>query len=177
VLSAPEPLSADHDVAAFSCGKPALDEWLKQRALFNQENGFTVVMVVHQAGRVVGYYGVAPTAVNRASSPRAIRAGQAPDPVPCLLLGQFAVDREWAGRGIGSGLFKHAMTRCVSAARLIGGRAVVVNAVDDDAARYWRSRDFIPSKDDPLVLFRSIRKIAASLEEGARKAHGAKEFP
>ncbi len=168
MLSAPEPLSTYHDVASFSCGKPALNEWLKRRALYNQENDFTVVMVVHEAGRVVGYYGVAPTAVNRMSTPRAIRAAQTPDPVPCLLLGQFAVDREWAGKGIGSGLFKHAMKRCVDAARLVGGRAVVVNAIDSDAAGYWRKLDFIPSKDDPLVLFRSIRKIASSLEKGAR---------
>lgn len=56
-LSAPEPLCASHETAAFSCGKPALDRWLKTRALSNQEKGFTAVMVVHEARRVIGYYG------------------------------------------------------------------------------------------------------------------------
>lgn len=53
-LSAPELLTEKHDVSGFSCGKPALDHWLKTRALSNQQKGFTVVMVVHEAGRVVG---------------------------------------------------------------------------------------------------------------------------
>jgi GNAT superfamily N-acetyltransferase len=84
-----------------------------------------------------------------------------------LLLGQLATDLRWAGKGIGTGLLKHALERCVAAAELIGGRALVVNAVDDEAAAFWRRRGFISSKDDPFLLFRSIADIAASLAEGA----------
>lgn len=162
-LSAPEPLTAEHDISAFSCGKPTLDRWLKTRALSNQEKGFTAVLVVHEDRRVVGYYGLAPTAVVPAILPRSVRTGQPPDPVPCLLLGQLATDTRWAGRGIGTGLVKHALQRCVQAAQLIGGRALMVNAVDEEAALFWQRRGFMPSKDDPLVLFRSIAAIAASL--------------
>ena len=162
-LSAPEPLTADHDVATFSCGKPSLDRWLKLRALSNQRNGFTAVMVVHEANRVVGYYGLAPTSVVPAGLPRSIRTGQPPDPVPCLLLAQLATDLAWAGHGIGTGLLKHALERCTQAASLIGGRALMVNAVDPEAATFWRRRGFVESKDNPLVLFRPIADIAASL--------------
>jgi len=164
-LSAPEPLTAAHDVSAFSCGKPTLDHWLKTRALANQEKGFTAVVVVHDAGRVVGYYGLAPTAVVPSILPRAIRTGQPPNPVPCLLLGQLATDTEWAGQGIGTGLMKHALQRCVQAARLIGGRALMVNAVDDEAARFWQRHGFMPSKDDPLVLLRAISDIAVMVAD------------
>lgn len=167
-LSAPEPLTAAHDVSAFTCGKPTLDHWLKAHALSNQEKGFTAVLVVHEAGRVVGYYGLAPTAVMPSLLPRSIRTGQPPDPVPCLLLGQLATDAAWSGRGIGTGLVKHALERCVAAAKLIGGRALMVNAVDREAAAFWRRRGFLPSKDDPLLLFRPIAAIAASLEEARR---------
>lgn len=164
-ISAPELLTAAHDVSEFSCGKPTLDHWLKTRALSNQQKGFTAVLVVHEAGHVVGYYGLAPTAVVPAVLPRSIRTGQPPDPVPCLLLGQLGTDIGWAGQGIGTGLVKHALQRCVQAANLVGGRALMVNAVDDEAARFWQRRGFIPSKDDPLVLFRSIADITASLAE------------
>lgn len=168
VLSAPEPLTAAHDVSGFTCGKPTLDHWLKTRALSNQEKGFTAVLVVHEAGRVVGYYGLAPTAVVPGVLPRSIRTGQPPDPVPCLLLGQLATDIGWAGRGIGTGLLKHALERCVTAAGLVGGRALMVNAVDDEAAEFWRRRGFLPSKDDPLVLFRSMAAIVASITAARR---------
>jgi GNAT superfamily N-acetyltransferase len=152
-----------HRLDEFSCGKPSLDRWLKTRALSNQEKGFTAVIVVHEANRVVGYYGLAPTAIVPSRLPRSVRTGQPPDPVPCLLLAQLATDQGWIGRGIGSGLLKRALQRCVTAASLIGGRALIVNAVDVEAAEFWRRRGFFPSKDDPLILFRSIADIAASL--------------
>lgn len=166
LLSGPEPLSAEHDVSEFACGKPTLDHWLKTRALSNQQKGFTAVLVVHEAGRVVGFYGLAPTGVVPSVLPRSIRTGQPPNPVPCMLLGQLATDTGWAGLGIGTGLVKHALQRCVQAASLIGGRALLVNAVDGEAAKFWRRRGFEPSRDDPLVLLRSISDIAASLGEG-----------
>lgn len=162
-LSFPEPLTDQHEVAEFSCGKPSLDHWLKTRALSNQQKGFTAVIVAHEAGRVVGYYGLAPTAVVPAALPRSIRTGQPPDPVPCLLLGQLATDVAWAGRGIGLGLVKHALQRCVAASLLVGGRALIVNAVDVEAADFWKRRGFVPTRDDPLMLVRSIGDIAASL--------------
>jgi GNAT superfamily N-acetyltransferase len=120
-LSFPEPLTDAHDVTQFSSGKASLDHWLKTRALSNQQKGFTAVLVVHDAGRVVAYYGLAPTAVAPGTLPRSVRTGQPPNPVPCLLLGQLATDIGWAGRGIGTGLLRHALERCIAAAELIGG--------------------------------------------------------
>jgi GNAT superfamily N-acetyltransferase len=169
LISAPEPLKAGHDLSQFSCGKPSLNNWLRARALSNQKKGFTAVIVVHDAGRVVGYYGLAPTTVVPVSLPRSIRTGQSPDPLPCLLLGQLATDAQWRGQGIGIGLLKHALQRCVEGATLVGGRALIVNGVDQEAAEFWQRRGFLPSKDDPMVMARSILDIAASLEASAGK--------
>lgn len=127
-------------------------------------------MVVHDAGRVIGYYGLAPTAIVLTAMPRSIRTGQPPDPVPCLLLGQLATDVNWTGHGIGTGLLKHALQRCIEAAALVGGRALVVNAIDKEAVAFWKRRGFVPSKDDPMMLFRSIADIAASLAIAANSS-------
>ncbi|MDB5685587.1 MAG: family acetyltransferase [Rhizorhabdus sp.] len=167
-LSFPEPLSELHDIATFACGKPALDSWLKGRALANQRRGFTVVMVVHEAMRVAGYYGLAPTAILPAAMPRAIRTGQPPSPVPCLLLGQIAIDIAWRGQGLGTALLAHALRRCIAAADLIGGRALVVNAIDEEAVAFWQRRGFLPGKEDRFTLFRSIADIGTSIAEAGR---------
>ncbi|TFF17982.1 N-acetyltransferase [Jiella endophytica] len=159
MVSSPEPLDEGHDISSFSCGKPALDHWLKFRALSNMKRGFTAVIVVHEEKRVVGFYGLSPTAVVPDILPRAIRTGQPPDPVPCLLLGQLATDEAFAGRGIGTGLLRHTLLRAISASQLIGGRALMVRAVDDPAAAFWRRRGFVPSRRDPFVLFRPMADI------------------
>src|SRR5205085_9127674 len=114
---------------------------------------------------VIAYSGLAPTAIGPSILPRSIRTGQPPNPVPCLMLGQLATNQNWIRKGTGTGLLKHALQRCVTAAGLIGGRALVVHAVDIEASAFWRRRGFIPSKDDPLILFRSIADVAASLDE------------
>lgn len=85
--------------------------------------------------------------------------------VPCLLLGQLATDRAFAGRAIGTGLLKHALGRCIVAAGLIGGRALLVHAVDEEVAAFLRRRGFVLSRDDPFLLMRSMASIGSSLEE------------
>ena len=83
MVSASVALTAEHDIAEFQCTKPALDHWLKSRALRNQEKGFTVVMVTCDGNRVVGYYGLAPTAVARVPCPVAThRTATRPDSLP-----------------------------------------------------------------------------------------------
>src|SRR5262245_47862032 len=63
------------------------------------------------------------------------------------------------GRGIGSALLRHALERCVDAAERIGGRAVIVRAIDSDAEGYWRACDFVASSSDSSLLFRSVSDI------------------
>ncbi|HEY2749932.1 GNAT family N-acetyltransferase [Phenylobacterium sp.] len=167
-FSAPEVLTSNHDLTSFDCGKPALNAWLKSRAVANQRNGFTVVVVVHYEQRVVGYYGLSPTAIEAAVLPRKIRTGQPPNPIPCLLLGQLAIDLAYAGHGLGAALLGHALERAVLGARLTGGRAVLVRAIDEEAIEFWKRHGFLSSPSDPYLLFRSLPEIEASLKAAGR---------
>jgi hypothetical protein len=55
--------------------------WLRTRALSNQQKGSMAVIIVHEVGHLVGYYSLAPTAVVPSILPRSIRTGQPSDPV------------------------------------------------------------------------------------------------
>lgn len=167
-ISAPEVLTPRHDLASFDCGKPALNAWLKTHALANQRNGFTVVVVIHDEHRVIGYYGLSPTAVEPAVLPRRVRTSQPPSPIPCLLLGQLAMDLAYAGRGVGTALVGHALERAVLGARLTGGRALLVRAIDEEAIEFWRRRGFLSSPADRYLLFRPLPDIEASLRAAGR---------
>ena len=68
-FSAPVPLLPSHDLGAFDCGEPALNDWLKQRALKN-ESRFSRTYVVCEGDRVVAYYCISAGAVERADQLR-----------------------------------------------------------------------------------------------------------
>ncbi|TBC54618.1 N-acetyltransferase [Rhizobium leguminosarum] len=154
-----ELLTERHSLDGFSCGKPSLDAWLARFAQSNQQHGFTRVFVICDGDAVVGYYGLAPTVIAPNVVTRKVRSGQPPDPIPCLLIGQLAVDQRYGGRGIGTALVRDAFQRCSAGADLVGGRAIVVRAIDEEAELYWQNWGFIPSRDNPSILVRSLNDI------------------
>ena len=121
-LDAPEPLGAAHSVAAFDCGEPALDEWLKRRALANQLSGASRTFVVTgPEGLVYGYYAMAAGAVSHQQATSAVRRNM-PDPVPVMVLARLAVDRRAQGIKLGASLLQDAVNRAVAVA--LGGETV-----------------------------------------------------
>ena len=79
-LSAPVPLTSQHDVSGFDCGEPALNDWLSRRALKNQ-NRFSRTYVVCEGNRVVAYFCISAGAVERAAAPGKVRRN-APNGIP-----------------------------------------------------------------------------------------------
>jgi GNAT superfamily N-acetyltransferase len=122
----------------------------------------------HGCSREEPRRGILRTGANRDSSgldAALFTHGATTKPVPCLLLGQLATDLKWAGRGVGTALLADALRRSVRAAELVGGRALVVKAIDVEAAEFWRRRGFQPSRDDEMILFRALADIARAIRE------------
>src|SRR5205823_4798240 len=85
------PLEANHELAEFDCGAPALNEYLKQYALTNQQNQSARTYVSRRGDVVVGYYTLAAGSVSRAETPARVAKGLARHPVPIILLARLAV--------------------------------------------------------------------------------------
>ena len=97
-IGAPEHLSAEHDLSTFDSGVPALDDWLKRRALANEDSGASRTYVVSAKGKVIGYYALATGAVTvQAATGRARR--NMPDPIPVMILGRLAIDKASPSEG------------------------------------------------------------------------------
>jgi predicted N-acetyltransferase YhbS len=141
---------------------PALDDWLRRRALANQESGASRTHVVAIGRRVVGYYALAAGAVAPAATGRVRR--NMPDPVPVMVLGRLAVDVGWQGRGLGRALLCDALLRTLQAADIAGIRAILVHAIDDDARRFYQRCGFRPSPIDPLTLMITVRDARTALD-------------
>jgi GNAT superfamily N-acetyltransferase len=160
-LTAPVPLAATHDLAGFDCGEPALNGWLKHRALTN-ESRFLRTYVVCEGNRVVAYYCIAAGAVERAESPGKVRRN-APHAVPVSVIGRLAVDRDFAGRGLGADMLADALRRIAAASRTIGIGAVLVQANDDNARRFYLAcAEFIEFPADSRTLFLPIDTVVAA---------------
>lgn len=160
-LSAPVPLAADHDLSAFDCGEPALDDWLRQRALKN-ESRFSRTYVVCEGNRVVAYFCIAAGAVERAAAPGKVRRN-APDSIPVSVIGRLAVSRSHAGRGLGADILADALRRIAVASQSIGIGAVMVQAKDDNAKRFYMAcAEFIEYPADSRTLFLPIETVVAA---------------
>lgn len=161
-LSAPVPLTADHDLSTFDCGEPALDEWLRHRALKN-ESRFSRTYVVCSGSTVVAYVSISAGSVERGETPGRIRRN-APDQIPVSIIGRLAVSRPYAGKGLGSDLLADALTRIASASRIIGVAAVMVHAKDKAAKRFYlRCAEFLEYPGDSRTLFLPIETVIAAL--------------
>lgn len=163
-LQAPRRLIREHVVDNFDSGIPALDAWLRSRALRNEAEGASRTYVLCQDMRVVAFYCLANGAVLQASAPGRVRRNM-PDPIPVMVLGRLAVDRQFQGRGLGKALLRDAILRTLQAADIAGVRAILVHAKDDKARAFYERCGFLASPIDPLTLMLPLKAARAALDE------------
>jgi GNAT superfamily N-acetyltransferase len=168
----PEPLSTDHVLEGFDCGRPSLDIWLIEHARTAAAAGSARTYVVQDSDqrRVVAYHALAAASVERESATSRAARGM-PQPIPVVLLARLAVDASVQRRGLGAWLLQDAMTRTLAASRAIGVRAMLVHALDDEARAFYLRHGLEPAPTDPLHLMILIKDIAASLgvSQGQRR--------
>ncbi len=163
-LSAPESLGSQHDVSDFSSGVPALDAWLRSKARLNEAKGGARTYVACDGVRVAGFYSLAASSVERRRVSSRVGRNM-PEPIPVILLGQLAVDTSYQGHRLGSDLLIDAARRALAAADLIGARAIVVQAINDQAGSFYGRFGFRPFSDrEPLMLLLRMSELAALLD-------------
>lgn len=160
-----EPLGSHHDRVTFSCGVPELDRYLHRQAGQDARRLVAAPFVlVMRDGGVGGYYTLAATSVQLTDLPADIarRLPRYPQ-VPAFLIGRLAVDRRYRGQGWGRSLLGDALLRCARSE--IPAFAVVVDAIDENATRFYERESFLPLPGTANRLFRPLRDIAAAAAE------------
>jgi GNAT superfamily N-acetyltransferase len=163
----PEKLRAEHDVSAFDCGEPVLNEWLRRRALQNQQSGASSTYVILDGVRVAGYYSLAAGSVARDTAPGRVRRHM-PEPVPVVVLGRLAINRAFQGKGLGQALLRDAVLRILSAADIIGIRAILVHALSERAKQFYEQHGFAPSPVNPSTLMVTVAEAIKALRQQGR---------
>jgi GNAT superfamily N-acetyltransferase len=157
-LSAPEPISVHHTLDVFDSGVPALDEWLKRRALQNESAGASRTFVTCGGENVIGYYSLAAASVMHGIATSRVRRNM-PDLVPAVLIGRLAIHKDWQGKGLGADLLRDAVLRIAGAAEIVGVRAILVHAMSDDAKKFYERFGFRPSPIEPMTLMMTVEEV------------------
>ena len=159
-----ERLKSSHERAEFSCGQPSLDGFL--RTLVSQYEkrrlGRTFVATEPGQTRVAGYYTLAAGSFAVSVLPAAERKKLPQHPVPMIHLGRLAVDTAYRGQGLGETLLVHALRTALGISEKLGTFAVDVQAIDEEAQRFYRKYGFLALADDPLHLYLPMKAIAAT---------------
>ena len=145
-----------HDRNGFSCGVPVLDDYLKRYAVQHRRKGISTVYVLVESAApalILGYYTLSAAQLDAAGLSPADQAGLPRFPVPCIRMGRLACRTDRKGQGLGKLLVGGAVTRCVDARKQIAAYAMVVDAKDETAKKFYEHYGFKSCTDSPLTLY------------------------
>lgn len=162
-LSTIEPLTRQHDRTQFDCGYESLDRWLRTIASQAQKADSARTFVIHRDWRVVGYYSLTMSSVDREDPPQELTRSLPAYPVGAVLLARLAVDKTEAGQGLGADLLLDSMLRSLRAVDTVAAPLYMVDAIDERAANFYKHFGFVSAPTQELRLFRSFRDIRASV--------------
>jgi GNAT superfamily N-acetyltransferase len=159
-----EPLGAHHDRFGFESGAEPLDRYFRTQAGQDaRKNMAAPFVLVLPDGTIAGYYTLSSTSVQLAElPPQTVRRLPRYPLVPATLLGRLAVDRRQQGKGYGRFLMADALYRAAQSE--IASFAVIVDAKDDNARRFYERESFLPFPDQPMKLFRPMADIRRLFE-------------
>jgi len=140
------PLDKTHDRKSFSCGIYSLDNYFQQQARQDSQKRIAVTYVLHdqKENKIAGYYSLSATAIELSALPEGMRKKLPSYPyLPATLIGRLAVDENYKQRGLGELLLIDAIKRAYHASLAIASFAVVVDAINSSAEKFYKKYGFL----------------------------------
>ena len=154
-------LNASHDKLGFESGVKELDVYLKTQATQDVKRNLSSIFVLgDENGHIIGYYAISQYSLTVEELPE--QAGKKlplKRRVACTLLGRLAVDKRYQGQGYGEALLFHALNKALVISKEIASFAVIVDAKDEKARRFYQKYDFMNLKDMPFRLYIPIKGL------------------
>lgn len=158
-----ELLEKHHDRKAFSCGNKQLDRYLHDLATQDKKRNIAIsyVIVERERKKIIGYYTLSMSSINLESLPQNLVKKLPKYPIiGVALIGRLAVALDYKGYGWGKLLMMDALDKSLQVSKTTGCFAVVVDAIDDEAVKFYQRFDFQAFPDKPYKLFRTMNNIA-----------------
>ena len=162
-----ELLEKQHERAAFSCGNEQLDRYLHSLATQDKKRNIAIpyVLVDRERQKIIGYYTLSMSSINLESLPPNLAKKLPKYPlVGVTLIGRLAVALDYRGYGWGKLLIMDALAKSLQINKTTGCFAVVVDAIDDEAVKFYQRFEFQSFPDRPDKLFRTMTNIAQTFD-------------
>jgi ribosomal protein S18 acetylase RimI-like enzyme len=150
-----------HDRNGFTCGEPTLDAYLRHQAGQHQRDGIatTHVLVDDSAtSRILGYCSLAAAQANLDDLQPTDRKRLPAYPVPAVRIGRLAVAIDGQGNGYGALLLGHAVNCAMQLRTQLGVKLVLVDALNERAARFYRACGFREVATNAMTLYLPLGK-------------------
>lgn len=159
-------IAKQHDRKSFDCGEPALNDYLIRFARQNHDSGGAKTFLACDPAapaRILGFYTLSPASIAYDRTPALVRKKLGRYEVPAFRLGRLAVDRTCQGQGLGGQLLVAAGARCLTAAELVGGVALVIDAKSARAAAWYAGFGSVALDDAPLTLMLPLATLKGAV--------------
>ena len=147
-----------------------MDQWLLRFARRSQRDSLTRVFILVETGAqippklpILGYFALSMASVKVTGLGESDREGLPRYPVPAVLMTRLAISRTMQGKGLGSALLVKAANKAVLASEAVAARLFVVDALNENAARFYERFGFSRSPEDPMRLYIGLKRLAAGL--------------
>ncbi len=167
------PLRKDHILKNLDCGVPALNEFLLKYARQNQSKDAGRTFVISRDLQVLAYYTLVSSSVEFDLAPAPMKKGLARHPLPVVLMARLAIDQSLHRQGWGKALMRDAYRRVIAASEEIGIRALVVDAKDEEAVRFYEHMGLTRFESGSLRLFCLSSEIRVAVSEEEQDAPGS----
>lgn len=161
-----ETLSKQHIRVDFDCGEDTLNEYLIRYALQNQrEDNSRTFVATKDSTTVAGFYSLTNGQTLHQDATEAVKKRQPQYPIPVLVIARLAVDGQHKGLGLGFSLLMDCLRRCSHISDNTGVRAVMVEALNDDARNFYLKFGFESSPTNQNRLFLTLKTIRQALKK------------
>ncbi len=157
-----------HDRAGFTCGVPSLDSYLREQAGQHQRDGIATTHVLADDAKprhILGYCSLAAAQLNLSDLQSADRKRLPAYPVPAVRMARLAVATDAKGHGYGRLLVGHAANCACALRETLGVRLLLVDALDEKAARFYRAYGFHEATANSHTLYLPLGASHAATSE------------
>jgi GNAT superfamily N-acetyltransferase len=141
------PLDASINTENFQCGREPLDDYIRRYASQDVRRNVARVFVAvpeDMPQQLAGFFTLSAGSVSCSSLPASLARKLPRYPVPVALIGRFAVDVKFQGKGLGSILLADACQKVAQASSVLAVAGIIVDAKDEQAIAFYAHFGFVP---------------------------------